>query len=122
MAIQSNITASDEWYTGEDKQLVFTIYQSDGTTAQDVTGWALSWRLKKRATDADSASILTKTTVSGIALTTPASGIVTVTVDDTDTDSLAPQTYYHELKRTTAGNETVLAYGTALLKQALHRS
>jgi hypothetical protein len=122
MAIKAPIAASDEWYAGEDKSLVFTIYQSNGTTAQDLTGWTLSWTLKRFASDLDVAAILTKTTVSGITLTTPGSGVATVAVADTDTDPIVPGLYHHELKRTNAGNETVLSYGTAVLRQALHRS
>jgi hypothetical protein len=122
MAVESNIAESDDFFIGEDKSLTWTIYQSDGTTAQDVTGWALSWTVKRREGDLDASAVLTKTTSSGIELTTPASGIVTVTVADTDTDSLHPQTYYHELKRTDAGFETVLTYGRMVLRRALHRT
>lgn len=122
MAIERNITADDDWFKGEDKQLVYTIYQSDGTTAQDVTGWSLSWRLKRRKTDADAATLLTKTTSSGIALTTPASGIVTVSIADTDTDGISAGIAYHELKRTDAGAETVLTFGSAYLRDGVHDS
>lgn len=122
VAITRNITKDDDWFTGEDKSLVFTIYQSNETTAQDITGWALSYRLKRSPADADGDAVLTKTTGSGIALTTPLSGICTVTIEDTDTDSLDPRTYFHELKRTNAGNETVLTTGSVLLQQAIHRA
>lgn len=122
MAITRNITKDDDWFTGEDKSLVFTIYQSDETTAQDITGWTLSYRLKRSPADLDADAVLTKTTSSGIALTTPGSGVCTVTIEDTDTDSLSPSTYFHELKRTNAGNETVLTKGSVLLQQAIHRS
>lgn len=122
MALRDDITADDDLYTGEDKSLVFTVYQSDGTTAQNITGWTLSYMWKLKPSDADAAAVLTKTTSAGIALTTPASGICTVTIEDTDTDSLTPQTYYHELKRTNAGSETVLTTGTVLLQRAIHRA
>lgn len=121
MAIEANINADSDYFTGEDKSLQFTIYQSDGSTAQDITGWSLSWMVKKRKTDADNAALVTKTTADGIALTTPASGICTVTVEDTDITALVGGTlYYHELKRTDAGYETVLSYGTFTLRQAVH--
>lgn len=122
MALRDDITADDDFYTGEDKSLVFTVYQSDGTTAQNITGWTLSYMWKLRPTDADASAVLTKTTTAGIVLTTPVSGICTVTIDDTDTDSLTPQTYYHELKRTNSGSETVLTTGTVLLQRAIHRT
>lgn len=122
MAVERNITADDEWFTGEDKSLVFTIYQSDGTTPQDITSWSLSWMLKRRKSDLDAAALLTKTTASGIALTTPADGIATVSIADTDTDAVSPGTGYHELKRTDSGVETVLTYGSAYLRQGVHRT
>lgn len=123
MATETHITSEDGWFTGEDKSLVFTITTTDGgSVAQDITGWALSWTLKRAATDADVDAVLTKTTAAGIALTTPASGICTVSVADTDTDGVVPRLYYHELKRTDAGSETILAYGRAELRRALHKS
>ena len=122
MAIQDNITKDDDLYANEDKTLTFTVYQSDGTTAQNITGWALSYLWKRLPSDADASAVLTKTTSSGITLTTPSSGICTVTIADTDTVDLNPQTYQHELKRTDAGSETVLTTGTVLLQRAIHRS
>lgn len=122
MAIRDDITKDDDLYTGEDKTFTFTVYQSDGTTAQNITGWALSYRWKRSLSDPDSDAVLTKTTSSGITLTTPASGLCTVTIADTDTDSLEARTYYHELKRTDAGSETILTTGSVLLQQAIHRS
>lgn len=121
MADEQNITAENEFFLGEDKTLTFTIYQSNGVTAQDITGWAISWMLKKDATDDDVNAKITKTVGSGITLTTPLSGICTVTVADTDTASLRPGLYQHELKRTDDGFETVLAYGTCYLGRGVHR-
>lgn len=123
MALVDHITEDDDLYVGEDKSLVFTVYQSDGTTAQNITGWTLSYMWKRSPSAADSAAVLTKTTAAGgIVLTTAASGICTVTIADTDTDSITPGTLYHELKRMDAGNETVLTTGTVLLQRAIHRS
>jgi hypothetical protein len=83
----------------------------------------ISWMLKQKATDTDAQAKITKTTAAGsIALTTPLSGICTVTVEDTDTDGLRANTYWHELKRTDAGFETILSYGACELLQSVHRS
>lgn len=122
MAIRDDITKDDDFYTGEDKTLTVTVYEADGTTPQNITGWSLSYRWKRSLSDPDSDAVLTKTTSSGITLTTPASGVCTVTIADTDTDSLEARTYYHELKRTDAGSETVLTTGSVLLQQAIHRA
>ena len=122
MAIEANVTASDQVFIGEDKSLTVTVYQADGKTLQDITGWTLSWMLKAALTDLDAQALITKTTSSGITLVTPTSGVCVVTLADTDTDGLDPGTYVHELKRTTAGSEGVLAYGTFVLRRGLHRT
>lgn len=122
MAIEQNIDADDDFFIGEDKSLSFTIYQSDGSTPQNITGWTISWMLKLKATDTDAAAKITKTTASGIALTTPASGVCTVTIADTDTDAIRADTYFHELKRMDAGFETILSFGACELRQSKHRA
>ena len=122
MAIRDDIDASDDLFTGEDKTLTFTIYQADGVTAQNLTGWSLSYTWKRQLSDADSAAVLTKTTSAGIALTDPVNGICTVSIADTDTDAVTARTYWHELKRTDAGSETILTTGSVYLRQAVHRS
>ena len=121
MAIQRNITDEDEWFIGEDKTLTVTIYQSDETTPQNVTGWAVSFMLKRKRTDTDANALITKTTADDVALTTPGSGVITVSIADDDTSDLRADTYWYEIKRTDAGFETVLTYGSVELLQAVHR-
>jgi hypothetical protein len=104
MSTQSNITASDGFFIGEDKSLVFTIYDANGAV-QNITGWTISWLLS--ATNSGTA-ILTKSAT----LTTPASGVCTVTVASGDTSGLTPGTYYYTLRRTNSGSKAELAYGS----------
>lgn len=108
------ITIEDEFFTGKDKVLQFT-----DTGPEDITGWALKWVLAKNA---DRTQVLaSKTTDSGISITDGPGGICQVTVADTDTEGLKGSEnpdYYHELSRTDAGNEDVLAYGTVVLRQS----
>jgi hypothetical protein len=122
MSIERNITADDDFFLGEDKSLVVTVYQSDGITLQNVTGWAISFMVKKSATDADANAKVTKTTAGGgIVLTAPLSGLITITLTDTDTASLPADSYRYEVKRTDDGSETVLTFGRLTLRQAVHR-
>jgi hypothetical protein len=107
MSTLSNITASDGWFIGEDKSLVFTIYDANGA-AQDITGWTISWKLSATLSGA---ATLTKTA----SLTTPASGICTVAVAAGDTSGMTPGTYYYTLRRTNSGSAAELAYGFAEL-------
>lgn len=106
VAIETNIPRG-RLFVGEDKVFQYTIYQSDGVTPQDITGWTLSWTL---AASSSGAALIT---VAGV-ITNAAGGVLTVTVPDTPsgTDALSDGMYWHELKRTDAGSETVLAWGT----------
>ena len=123
MAIRDDIEADDDFFTGEDKTITATIYQADGTTPQNITGWSLSYLWKRAKTDTDAEAVLTKTTsAGGIVLTTPVSGVCTITIADTDTDGLVARQYWHELKRMDGGSETVLTTGTVELQQAAHRA
>ena len=82
------------------------------TTALDITGATVKWTMRRRW---DSATILQKTTTSGIVLTTPASGIMTVSVADTDTVSLDPGAYFVDCEMTLSGKVyTVLMEGIDL--------
>jgi hypothetical protein len=121
MADEQHITSDSDFFLGEDKILTFTVRQSDEVTPQDITGWAISWMLKRDASDVDASAIITKEVGTGVVLTTPASGVCTVTLEDTDTATLPSRLYYHELKRTDDGFETVLAYGTCHLGRGVHR-
>jgi len=108
-----------DWFVGEDKVFAFTIYQKTPagvltTTPQDISGWTLRWDMRRSDNEADPA-VLTKATGSGIAITSGPNGQGTITIDDTDTDTLAPRLYRHALKRADPGSETVLLYGNAVL-------
>lgn len=126
-----------ELFTGTDRLLDVTVRTFDqtkvdgiGDTVKDITGWALSFVLKRRKGDADVDALLTKTTAGGgvtIAGTFNADPLVnsqrlTVAIADSDTDALTPGLAHYEVKRTDAGLEVVLVYGTCRLQRALHRS
>ncbi len=122
MSKQQNITADDHFFAGEDKTLVFDIVDSAGA-AQTMTGWALECVFRRSAA------------ASAVAFTTPTTGLgtitigngtgtddrATVTVSDDLTVNLVTGTYEYALRRTDAGNEQVLAYGTLELLKATTR-
>lgn len=119
------ITSAHAWFTGEDKRIWFEVYGADGVTPIDITGWTLSWQLK-RLRDAGPA-LIAKTTDAGISIsgTFIASAAINrqraiVTVTDDDTAGLPAGTYWHELKRTDADVEQVIAQGEAVLRPAVH--
>jgi hypothetical protein len=111
MSVQANILATDGWFIGEHKTLRFTVVDAAGA-AVNITGWLIDFKIS--ATNSGP-RIFTKSVGSGITLTTPASGILDVTINTADTSGLAPGVYYYALRRTTASNETELSYGTAVL-------
>ena len=118
MAAEFNIAASDNWFIGEDKTINVDVDQSDGSTPQTMTGWALTWELKDSATGVVR---VTKTTSGGGVTISNGGGTddrASVAVLDTDTEALAPGTFFHQLRRTDAGNEVVLAFGNAVLKDS----
>lgn len=114
MSRRDDITPDDLWFKDEDKVLPFTIYQADGTTRQDITGWSLEWTVRDGASY-PSPLILKTTGGAGITLTTPLQGEGEIAIADTDTASMSPGKYWHRLKRTTAGSEQVEVHGEAYL-------
>jgi hypothetical protein len=99
-------------FTGEDKTLAFTVYEDDGVSLQDITGYTLAWQL--RVARDSVADALTKDGAA-ITITNGPQGECEVEVARADTLALEPGTYWHELIRTDSGAETVLTYGDAVL-------
>ena len=120
MAIERTITADEHFFLGEDKILTFTIFQADGVTRQNITGWELWFMLKERLSDADTAALVTKKTTdvsNGITITSGAQGEGEIAFADTDTDQAvtalkAKTVYPYSLKRLNAGVETILTFST----------
>jgi hypothetical protein len=129
VAYERNITKADNVHKGTDVDLDLIVHAADATDAeieagtadaQNITGWALSWVLKRK--QSHSSAKVTKTTGSGITITTGSAGEATIELTDDDTDGLEHGLYYHELKRTDAGEESILIHGTFLLQRSLHGS
>ena len=115
-------------FLGTDHQFILHVKNEAETASVDITGWALSYMIKRHKSDADGAALVTKTTAAGITIagtfnSNPAVNLqrATVTLADTDTATLADGVAYHEWKRTDDGFETILAYGQQTLVQGVHR-
>lgn len=115
---------------GIDKRYDCTILNKAKTEAVDITGWALSWMVKRKATDLDAAALFVKTTAGGAITITGAYNVsptvnlqlARVSIADEDTAALTPSLYVYELKRTDAGFETPLLEGTINFTYAVHRA
>lgn len=92
-------------YKGEAVLLTFTM-----TPATDISGWSISFTLKTNQTD--STALISQAAV----LTTPASGVFTVTLTHAQTNRTAA-TYYYDVQRTDSGSEAVLSIGTFTISQ-----
>lgn len=104
-AVRTNLSL----FKGEDAAFPDTI------TGTDITGWAVAFTLHAKLDDA--AALITKTTANGgIVLTTPASGLLTVTLLATDTANLPAGMYFYRVERTDTGADAVLSWGSFELK------
>lgn len=118
-AAEAHVAESEHFFIGEDRSLVIDV-TSDGTTPQTMTGWALTWELMDRK---GGTALITKATGgSGITIGN-GSGTndrATVVITDADTEAITQGagTYYHVLRRTDSGSETVLAFGDFYLQRA----
>lgn len=127
MSYTDHILKEDGWFTAEDKVLTFRVYaytatqpsiEADTAATEVITGWALSYMLKRRRTDADADAVLTYTTGAGeITIVSPDAS---VSVPAEDTENLEEAVYFHELKRTDTGFNHVLCDGEVHLRRAVH--
>lgn len=111
MSIRSDITAEHEWFCGEDKLIDFTVRSN--RLIQDITGYSIEFRMS--VSEENTTSVLTL----DAALSDPENGLCRVTVADTDTDDIDPDTYYYQLWRVDDDAEAVLAHGDAVLLPAV---
>jgi hypothetical protein len=101
MAVERNL--ENPIYIGEDVLIHETVYQTNQTTIQDVTGYTFTFIISK----AD-AAVLTLTP----AIVVAASGTVDVTITAAQTTALANTGQYeYHFKRTNAGYVTILGHG-----------
>lgn len=114
-------------FLGEDRSFVFTIMNAGETACLDITGWTLSFMVKRKADDPDADALITATTsgqisIAGTYHADPETNAqaATVTLFTGDTTSAPAMEAVYELKRTNLGFEAVLAYGPFLLKRGVH--
>lgn len=80
------------------------------TPTTDITGWTVSFRVKQQLSDATALQTLAGS------LTTPASGLLTVSLSATVTTSLPDGMYAYDLWRTDSGSEACLSTGAMQVK------
>lgn len=114
MADPELVRHEDRWYTGKDKTFRVTVYQADGVTPQDITGWTLAGVLATKER-------MFVASLQSITLVTPMSGIFEATSPASQTRDLPGHEtaeYWLEFRRTGSGVEDVVAAGPAVLRQS----
>jgi hypothetical protein len=116
VSTKADIAVKDGFFRGEDKSIVFDIVNAVGDP-QDITGWTVSFRV---ASSKFGAAIIQKTVGSGITLTDPTAGRLTVVLASADTVAFtndgSDADYSYVLRRTNAGSRTELAYGALVIQ------
>jgi|SRR5215472_3530976 len=109
MTIQANF----ESYVGEDVSLPVTVYSDSAeTTPANITGWSVQFVVHQ----VGGSALITQTTSNGgITLTTPLSGLLTVSIPAALTTNMAAGTYCFRVERTDSGADAVLTTGTWFL-------
>lgn len=90
-------------FTGEDISVIETVFQADGLTVQNITGWNIALKVT------NDAGTLLITKVGSI--TSGIGGNVSFTLASADTLALSGR-YHYRILRTDAGADTVLTAGT----------
>ncbi len=100
MAVTTPISNA-RMFVGNDKTFLDTIYQADGVTPQDISGWSLAFFLHEYGNPDN--VFVTKTTGSGIVLTAPTLGQLTITLHRADTLGMFAGQFQYSVTRTDTG-------------------
>lgn len=111
MASGARVDAADQWRVGEDKRLIFTVYDDQGVKLNP-DGWTATYRIFARRARPGDAPLASITGLVG------AGGVITVDVPAASTADLMAGTYEHVLRRVDEGNKAVLAYDSIELGAA----
>jgi hypothetical protein len=105
-------------YTGNDANLNALITEEDCVTPKNLTDATIIWVLFDDDIDV---VLVTKTTTSGITITSPLEGLCTIALVEADTINLSPtKSYSHEAEVTDIfGNSTTVFTGKVIVKRSM---
>lgn len=84
-----------------------------------ISGWSLMFELGVLPFN-NATALITKTTAGGgIVIVDALSGIFRVLLSKADTEPLGSKSYYHEIRRTDANNESLISYGSVVIQRVL---
>lgn len=107
---------SRTYAAGDDLSLQFTVTDADGN-AVNITGFTARFVIARRRGDTAVVSTEASPATATATLTTPASGIYTVTIDKTVTANLAGTYYFESEIEDGSGDESTVARGWLTFKQ-----
>lgn len=90
-------------HAGNTRNLNYTVKDRTGA-AVNLTGASITWRM---AAARDGAALVSKSTSSGITVTSAANGLFTVALAAADTATLEPGTYWHQATVTDGSGNVV---------------
>lgn len=106
-------------WTGNDLNVNFSV-TDDNSSGLDLTAASVRWRAAK---DPYHPSVISKFSTVGtseINITNTTAGLLTVNLNESDTNSLLPGVYYHELEvEDSTGNPFTVAIGHMTLEKSL---
>lgn len=112
----ASITASTkapaikDYIRGDSRQINIQVYQSDGVTPFNLTGCEVFFTVNANSNntaDSDATAVIAKKTST---FANPSSGLATIQLANTDTQDVAPGSYYYDVQlKDASGNITSLA-------------
>ena len=113
-AVSTQAPAITKFIRGDSRVLNIQVYQSDGVTPFNLTGCTVYFTLNTSSTPTDDGTDATaalKTSTSSFS--TPSNGLATITLTNSQTQSLSPTTYYYDIQlKDGSGNITSLGQNT----------
>lgn len=100
------------WFAGESVVITFT-----PLAATDITGWSITFTIKRNKTDANADALLTQTIGSGLTVISLASGTFKSTITHAQTAAIGIGPFVFDVQRTDSGSEAEMAIGTGYAYQ-----
>jgi hypothetical protein len=119
MAELVTIGGSGALFVGEDKELRLEVLDADSIPV-NISTWSIHFFVRVKDTSGDPAIFDKTATVIGVYSAVRATNTqrASVTLSDTELNTVKAKTYRHSWKRMDDGSETVLAYGPFVPEKA----
>lgn len=100
------------WFVGETIEIDFT-----PLVTTNITGWSITFTIKRQKTDDNSQALLTQTIGSGLTVVSLTAGTFKSTITHAQTVAIGVGPFVFDVQRTDSGSEAELAIGTGYAYQ-----